>query len=91
MGNKASNVVDSVFPGIGSGSSAAVDSVVPDMPALPTPPAAPVTDSASIVAREAAIEEARRRSMFGRASTNPTGGLGDASTANVASKYLLGV
>jgi hypothetical protein len=53
----------------------------------PQPPSVP----AAQLERDRAMEEARRRSLFGRTSTNPTGGLGDTSTPNLASKSLLGL
>jgi hypothetical protein len=92
MSQDAAKLADTIFPGVGSAAGAAKDSLVPKMPDLPVPPVVPGSpdDVAGRAARDAAAEEARKRSQFGRASTNPTGGLGDTSTPNLAAKSLLG-
>lgn len=52
-------------------------------------PSAPnATDPAIAAARDATVSAAAN--VFGRIATNPTGGQGDASTAKVAKKTLLG-
>jgi hypothetical protein len=91
MSNDAAKLTDVLFPGtqiLGS----AVSSLAPKPPAPPTPPMAPgdPANAEARAARDAAAEEARKRSNSGRASTNPTGGLGDTSTPNLAAKSLLG-
>lgn len=92
MSKQAALATDALsgIPGVGQIGRAATDSLVPEMPALPVPPKPPATDPSAQAARDMAAEEVRRRSVYGRASTNPTGGTGDASMPNVASKYLLG-
>lgn len=103
MSKQASFLTDTVFPGAGSGAKATGDAIVaavtPDIPQppevanpalLPLPPADPANTDAQ-AERDAAAEEARKRSAYGRSSTNPTGGLGDLSTPNLAAKSLLGL
>lgn len=85
-----SGIVHKLFGGGGSGGgfSQAIAALLAQQqqPNEPVPPSAP----AAQVERDRATEDARRRSMYGRTSTNPTGGLGDTSTPNLASKSLLG-
>lgn len=90
MSKDAARLTDTVFPGAGIGGETAAGSLVPKIPVPPAPPVPPGVDPAARLAREAAEEEARRRSQYGRASTNPTGGLGDTSTPYLATKSLLG-
>lgn len=63
----------------------------PDPAPLPPAPVPPSVDKKAEAERSAAAEEARKRSQYGRSSTNPTGGLGDASVPNLAAKSLLGL
>lgn len=60
----------------------------------PTPapaPPPPADDSAARAERDRAAEEERlRRVSSGRASVNPTGGLGVTQAPNLAAKSLLG-
>ncbi len=58
---------------------------------FPVIPRTPAEDPAAKAARDAAAEEERRRSLYGRAGSNPLGGLGDTSTPNLAGKSLLGL
>jgi hypothetical protein len=64
---------------------------IPEMPGQAPIPNAPELDAGAQGQRdEAARLERERRLASGRASTILTGGLGDTSTPNLASKVLLG-
>jgi hypothetical protein len=69
----------------------AVDALVPEMPKTASIPTVPELDTGAAAERdEAARRERERRLAGGRASTVLTGGLGDTSKPQLASKVLLG-
>jgi hypothetical protein len=82
MGNSVESIGDWVHNDAGwFGSKPAIE--------LPSVPTAPELDAGAQKEREKAALEERRR-ISGRASTVLTGGLGDTSKPQLASKVLLG-
>ncbi len=71
--------------------AAAAPAPLPQPPAV-DPAAVAATDAAAAAASLTATQTAadERRKAVGKATNNPTGGLGDTSTPNLAAKSLLG-